>query len=111
MGPAFAHRVHIAITQSAAHGGGADEGWVADDVVGFWPDGLARVNIAILRHSGGFVRHGFAGHRAGFVAGAVPAADWLAVLVGDELGAGVVDEGVAVLDVVEVAQHRLGRGD
>ncbi len=102
--PGGAHGLDIAIAQGAAHGGGADERRVADDEVGLGPGGLARLDVALDRHAGGLVGNLLAGDGAGLFTVAVPAGERAAGLVGDVFNAVVFDQGVAVLDVVEVAQ-------
>ena len=109
--PGVAHRIHIAVTQCAAHGGSADKRRIPNDVIRLRPLGLARLDIAVLLDLRRLIGDRLAGNRAGLVADAVPAGQRFAGLVGDQLHCVIGDQRVAVLDVVEVAQHRLRRVD
>lgn len=65
--PGGAQGFGVAVAKGLAHGGGADEGRVADDVVGLRPFGGARVGVAFARDLRGFVGYGFAGDGVGWV--------------------------------------------
>ena len=78
--------------------------------VGLGPVGGAGVGVVEDLDAGLRVGDGLAGDRVADGGDAVPAGDGAAFGV-DARGGGVPGEdGVAVLDVVEVAQHRLGGG-
>jgi len=111
VGPCASQGFDIAIAQGAAHGGGANEGRVPHHEIRLWPVGATRVLVALLRHAGGFVGHLFAGDRVGFGAEAIPAGDRLAVCIEYKIHPIKGEHGVAAFDVVEIAQHRLGRAD
>jgi len=103
-----AQGLHVAVAQGLAHGGGADEGRVADDEIRPRPVGLAGAGVAPLRHLRGFVGHGFTGDGVRFVGGAVPAAQQPAGAVIGRLLAVPGQHGVAACDVAVVVHHGLG---
>ena len=104
-----AHGVGVAVAEGLPHGRGPDEGGIADDVVGGGPGGGARVDVAFDGGAGGFVGDVAAGDGMLFLGFAVPPGEGLAGIVEDGFDAVVGDEGVAVFDVVEVADDGLGR--
>ena len=109
--PGAAQGLDIAVTQGAAHRGGADEGRIADHKIGGRPVRPARIDIALQRHPRGVVRDRLAGDRVRLEGPAVPAGDGLALVVQDPVHAVIVEHGVAADDVAEVADHGLRRVD
>ena len=78
--------------------------------VGLGPVCGAGVGVVEDLDAGLSVGHGFAGDRVAHGGDAVPAGDGAAFGVGARGGGVPGEDGVAVLDVVEVAQDRLGGG-
>ena len=100
----------IAVAQFCAQVFPGDERRVADDVVGGGPDGRGGVYRAGERGLGGFVRDALAGDGVKLHGAAVPASDGKAGAVADEVLAVVGQQGVGVLDIMEVAQDRFDEG-
>jgi hypothetical protein len=109
--PRFAHGFHIAVAEREAHPFVADEGRIADDEIRVGPFGGARVFVVERRDARGFIGHVLASDGMLFHRPPIPTRDGLALLVEHGLGAVVGEDGVAVLDVVEVLDDGLGRGD
>ncbi|MNG06792.1 hypothetical protein D3C84_900590 [compost metagenome] len=60
---------------------------------------------------GRFIWHLLAGNRAGLGGDAVPTSKWFAAFVRHQIHCVVGNKCVAVFDIVEIPQHRLGRVD
>ena len=104
-GPGAAQGLGIPVAQGSPHRPRANERWVADDEIGRWPRGLARVDVAPLHHLRRFVWHLLARHRVGLGGAAVPAGNQLPVAIDQRLLAVKGQHGVAAFDVAVVVHH------
>ena len=104
-------RLDVAVPECEPHPLVPDERRIPHDEVRLRPLGLPRVDVPVDRHPRALVGHLLAGDRVHLHRLAVPARDRLAVLVAYQLGLAVPGQhGVAALDVLVVAQDRLGDG-
>ena len=109
--PRTAQRFDVAITQRRTHPLVANKRRIPHHEIRLRPRRLARVHVALQRHALAVVRHVLAGDGRGLHAHAVPATDRHAAFVEHVLHAVVGQHRIAVLDVAEVADHRLRRVD
>ena len=108
LAPRGSKRIDITIAERIPDPTLADERRIPHDEIRLRPRRLARVDVAFHGDAGAFVGDRFAGDRRGFHGFAVPAGDGDAAFVGDVLDVAVPGQHrVAILDVAEIADHRL----
>jgi len=109
LGVSCTNRFGVAVTEFPAHHPVADEGRVADDVVGLRPRRPARVNVFINDAARRFVGDFLPGNRISAHRALVPLRFDVAVFVACRLFAAIGEESVTSFDVVEAFDDGFGR--